>query len=149
MSSEQERNETVLREFVRLIDEGKLDAAFEKVADTVLVHAGGDPVNRDKAYWKVVEGAFLNSFSNGKHEFKHVATAGELVSANLIYTGTHTGQLMGLPATHKAVRIPLMLWVQVRNGQITECWFINDTLQLFTQQLGALPSAALGIAPAA
>jgi predicted ester cyclase len=56
-------------------------------------------------------------------------------------TGTHTGELMGMPATGKKLTVPGMVLSRLQDGMIVEEWEILDMLGMF-QQLGVvtLPS---------
>jgi predicted ester cyclase len=58
-----------------------------------------------------------------------------------IMTGTHQGELMGIPPTGKQVSVPLMVFYRVAGGKIVEFWMNADTLGLL-QQLGAIPALA-------
>ena len=51
------------------------------------------------------------------------------------FTGTHKGDLMGIAATNKPVKIQGMLIGRFEEGQIVEEWEILDQFTMF-QQLG-------------
>jgi predicted ester cyclase len=149
MDGQQERNVRVVLDFIRLIDEHKNSEAFKLVAEDVVVYVGGEPQPKDKAYWVVAENAYTEGFSNGKHAIEHVATQGNLVSVHCVYTATHTGGFMGIPATGKQIRIVLMLWARIVEDRIAEFWCVGDTLHLCWNQLGVIPAQVLGVVPAA
>ncbi len=66
----------------------------------------------------------------------HFIAEGDLVSAFVAVTATHSGEFMGIPATGKAVSANLTDWMRVQNGKVTEHWGVMDTAGLM-QQLGA------------
>lgn len=66
---------------------------------------------------------------------------GDRVAIRSVMTGTHQGELMGIPATGKQVSVPLMVFYQVADGKITQFWMNADTLGLL-QQIGAIPELA-------
>jgi steroid delta-isomerase-like uncharacterized protein len=52
-----------------------------------------------------------------------------------IFSGTHTGDIEGFPATGKKVEIRGFMIMRVENGRIVEDWGITDSLDLH-EQLG-------------
>jgi steroid delta-isomerase-like uncharacterized protein len=56
-------------------------------------------------------------------------------------TGTHKGELMGIPPTGKSVTITGMTIGHFQNGKLVESWENGDTLGLL-QQLGVVPEMA-------
>jgi predicted ester cyclase len=58
---------------------------------------------------------------------------GDLVANRGVFTGTHQGEFMGVPATGKQVTVQFMdLW-RLENGQAVENWVRLDMLGLMTQ----------------
>lgn len=55
-----------------------------------------------------------------------------------VMTGTHSGNLMGIPPTGKAVSILWMDMHRIQGGQIVESWHIEDIAGML-QQLGVTP----------
>ena len=58
-------------------------------------------------------------------------------------SGTHRGELLGVPATDKAITGTGMHVMQCRNGKVVHEWGVWDALGLL-RQLGALPTSAVG-----
>ena len=58
-------------------------------------------------------------------------------------SGTHTGDLQGIPATGKATSGPGMSILHFRNGKVIDDFCIWDTLGML-RQLGVIPAAAMG-----
>ena len=56
-----------------------------------------------------------------------------------VFTGTHTGDFLGVPPTGRAVRFEVMDIVRIADGQIVEHWGLVDQLGLL-RQLGAVPA---------
>ena len=65
----------------------------------------------------------------------------EKVMISITLTGTHTGDLMGIPATGNSLNVHAMILSRLEDGKIVEEWEILDMLGMF-QQLGvvSLPS---------
>jgi predicted ester cyclase len=70
------------------------------------------------------------------------------VAVRRSYAGTHQGELLGIPATGKQVRVGSISIFRVAGGKITENWKQWDRLALL-QQLGVLPAPAAPAAPTA
>lgn len=56
-----------------------------------------------------------------------------------VFTGTHTGNFLGIPPTGRVVRFEVMDIVRIADGQIVEHWGLVDQLGLL-RQLGAVPT---------
>ena len=52
-------------------------------------------------------------------------------------TGTHRGDLFGLPATGRRVQVDQINIEHIRDGRIVEHWRVTDELQLM-RQLGVV-----------
>lgn len=63
---------------------------------------------------------------------------GDYVCTHYTYTGTHDGDLMGLPATDETAEVRGIVINKVEDGKISEGWVVVDFLALF-QQLGLIP----------
>ena len=55
-----------------------------------------------------------------------------------VFTGTHTGEFAGIPATNKSVRLEMIDRVRTRDGKAVEHWGVSDDLGMMTQ-LGVIP----------
>ena len=84
----------------------------------------------------------FDGFRAGLPDFRatilHQAAEDDLVVTHKVFHGTHTGELLGIPATGREVEIVVMDVVRVAGGRIVEHWGLVDRLGLL-QQLGALP----------
>lgn len=66
------------------------------------------------------------------------AADGDKVWTRKTGTGTHQGELFGIPATGKPVSWNIIDIMTIRNGKVTEHWVVADVMSLM-QQLGAVP----------
>jgi predicted ester cyclase len=62
-----------------------------------------------------------------------------MVITRLIFRGTHTGELMGIPPTGRSVVMHSMYADRVVDGKIAERWSLFDQLGML-QQLGVIPA---------
>ena len=56
-----------------------------------------------------------------------------------LHSGTHEGDLFGVPPTGRRVSIESITVERVSDGKIREHWRVTDTLDMM-QQLGAIPA---------
>ena len=67
-----------------------------------------------------------------------LVVAGDRVVGRFVYRATHTGELMGIPASGNTVEMrSIDIW-RTEDGMFAEHWDEINALQLF-QQMGALP----------
>ncbi|MGD0604769.1 MAG: ester cyclase [Streptosporangiaceae bacterium] len=70
-------------------------------------------------------------------------TSGDRVVGRFVYRGTHSGELMGFPASGEQVEMrSIDIW-RVEGGMFVEHWDELNLLQVF-QQIGALPPLSAG-----
>lgn len=76
-------------------------------------------------------------------KFTNLLADGDMVLAWLSLSGTHSGSLMGIPATGKKVSWGQIIIARFAGGQIVESWSNEDVLGLM-QQLGVGGSGSSG-----
>ena len=77
------------------------------------------------------------AFPDFQNAIQELIAEGDTVVARLTYSGTHRGELFGVPATGKRVTYEGVAIVHLRDGKILEGWVLGDTFAL-RQQVGAL-----------
>lgn len=75
---------------------------------------------------------------NGHWDIEEMFSTGDRVVVRWIGSGRHVGELNGIPATGKSVRVDAITIHRMRDGKIAETWEVWDTLGLL-QQIGAVP----------
>lgn len=94
--------------------------------------ADGREANRQ--FWQV----FFTGLPDVSATVEDLIVSGDRVVGRYVYRGTHTGDLMGIPATGKTVEMrSIDIW-RLQGDEFVEHWDELNLLQLF-QQLGALP----------
>ena len=78
----------------------------------------------------------------GAHwQVEDLLTEGDTVVTRWVGTGTQNGDLPGIPATGRPIKVP-GIWMQhIAAGKIVESWQVWDTL-LMLQHLGVIPTPA-------
>ena len=77
---------------------------------------------------------------NGHWEIEEMFSAGDRVAVRWTGSGTHVGEMNGIPPTGKDVRVDALSIFRMEGGKIAEMWEVWDTLG-FLQQLGVAPAS--------
>ncbi|MFC2031079.1 ester cyclase [Chloroflexota bacterium] len=88
---------------------------------------------------KGIIAAFRAAFPDLHVEIVAQIEEGDTVATRTRSRGTHTGELMGVAATGKEIRIEGSAWARIAGGRIVEMWGVADQLTMM-RQIGALPS---------
>jgi steroid delta-isomerase-like uncharacterized protein len=135
----------LVEQHYRNLSTGNLDAEDDLFSPD-LVHV--DPavgtipgLDGFKAYVR----AFHAAFPDERHTLSSLVESGGMVAAEGIFTGTHSGPLVGpagqVPATGRTVRLPFADVFEVEQGRIKRHRLYYDQLS-FLAQLGLLPAPA-------
>jgi steroid delta-isomerase-like uncharacterized protein len=122
--------------YVEMINAHDPDAVDRFVAEDYVNHnafvADGREANRQ--FWT----AFFAGLPDVRVTMEDLVVSGDRVVGRFVYRGTHTGDLMGIPATGQPVEMrSIDIW-RVQNGMFVEHWDELNLMQVF-QQIGALP----------
>jgi steroid delta-isomerase-like uncharacterized protein len=130
--------------YVEMLNTHAPDLVDRFVAENYVNHnafvADGREANRQ--FWT----AFFAGLPDLSAAMEDLVIAGDRVVGRFVYRGTHTGALMGIPASGNAVEMrSIDIW-RVQDGMFAEHWDELNLMQVF-QQIGALPP--LGASPQA
>jgi len=118
--------------------QGKVEVIDEIVADGYVEHQEFPGLEPSKEGLKKFVQLFHAAFSDIKVETLSVGVDGDEVWVHSLFTGTHTGEFAGIPATGKSVTLAMMDRVKTRDGKAVEHWGVSDDLGMLTQ-LGVVP----------
>lgn len=131
-----DQNKRRQHEFIERVQKrGKLDAIDEYLAADVINHTPPPGVPGDLEGAKAIIGAIRAGFPDHDAVVEHMVAEGDLVATYKTFTGTHTGEFMGIPPTGRRATIRVMDFVRYRQGKVAEHWNIVDVAGL-QQQLG-------------
>ena len=129
-------NESVIRNMLQAIQKGD--------AGSVEKYFTPNWVNHDPSLppMQGLEGArqliaLWSGLSNTQIAIEDSVSQGDRVAVRFSMSGTHTGTMMGIPATGKMVNLSATGIFRVVNGKATDNWVNFDALGLL-QQLGAV-----------
>ena len=135
MSTEQ--NKAIVRRFFdEVCNQRKLQVADEIVAATHTYHDPSTPGAEPgpKGLTQTVA-TYQNAFNDAHWAVEDVMAEGDKVVVRWVGTGTHTGDLPGIPSTGKKVNVPGIWMFRIAGGKIAESWDVWDTMGML-QQLG-------------
>ncbi|WP_241961875.1 ester cyclase [Rhodococcus opacus] len=87
--------------------------------------------------------AAISAYQNGVDghwTVEEMFSAGDRVVVRWTGTGTHVGEMNGIPPTGNKIRVDAISIHRLADGKIAETWQVWDTLG-FLQQLGAVPAS--------
>jgi steroid delta-isomerase-like uncharacterized protein len=140
VGDESEHNKQVVRRFIEEVQNKKNWDTFDALHQPDFVNLSAPPgMPNDLDGGRIFLGAFLNAFPDCHFTVDDMIAEGDRVVTKKTFTGTHTGEFMGIPATGKPVKITFVDILRLRDGKIVEHWLSMDQLS-FMQQLGVIPA---------
>jgi steroid delta-isomerase-like uncharacterized protein len=76
---------------------------------------------------------------DGHWQIEDLFSAGDKVVVRWTGSGTHNGELNGIPPTGKPIKVDAITIHRMAGGKIAETWEVWDTLGLL-QQIGVVPT---------
>jgi predicted ester cyclase len=135
-----EENKALVRRYFVAIDEaceaGNADIVDDFLAPEFVEHNPFPGVPPTREGWKQVFKEFVKG-APGYHVVDDLVAEGDKVAGRITAYGKHQGELFGIPATGKEIRVTgIAIW-RIRGGRIVEHWHETDSLGLM-QQLGVV-----------
>jgi steroid delta-isomerase-like uncharacterized protein len=125
------------RVFEEIWNQGLLEVADEIFAPDAILHLGTDELQGPEGFKQYVAG-YRAAFPDIHWTVEDQIAEGEMVVTRLTGTGTHQGEIMGIPPTDLQVTATAIATVRIAEGKIQESWTSWDALGLM-QQLGVMP----------
>jgi len=134
-----ERNRAVIRRFYdELWNQWNVDVAEEIVAPDVRFRGslGTSFVGIDalKGYVEQVRSAF----PDWENQIDELIVAGDTIVARMAWSGTHAGELFGIPPTGRRVTYVGASIFRLHDAKIQDAWVVGDTQELW-RTLRAIP----------
>ncbi|HXW00990.1 MAG TPA: ester cyclase [Anaerolineae bacterium] len=111
----------------------------EFIAADFVSHSMPPGISSDIAGIRQWVGIFHKAFPDAEGGVDQVVAEGDKVAVRFIGTGTHQGDLFGIPPTGKPIRTTGINIFRLEAGKIVEHWNNADDLGVL-QQLGVIPS---------
>src|SRR5262245_50478874 len=129
----------VRRSFDELFTQGKLEVADEVFAKDYVGHDPAMPRDiRGPEEFKQFVRMYRTAFPDLKCTVDAQLAEGDLVCTRFTATGTHRGELMGIPPTGAKLTVTGISIDRMKDGKSVESWTNYDALNML-RQIGALP----------
>jgi steroid delta-isomerase-like uncharacterized protein len=138
-----DQNKDLARRFYgEVVSTGDVDRVTEFCTADFVEHEELPPGTPDgpegvKAFVRM----YREGFPDLKADVEDMVEEGDRLSVRVRYTGTHDGDFMGIPPTHKHIDIEALDIVRIVDGKAAEHWGATDRLGLM-QQIGVIPQEA-------
>ncbi|MFC1718604.1 ester cyclase, partial [Candidatus Poribacteria bacterium] len=127
----------IKRHFEEIWNQGNLGLVDELLAANHVFHDPAAPgVSGHEAYKQLVTG-YRIAYPDIHFAIEEIIAEGDKMLARWTGTGTHQGELMGIPPTGVKVTTPGFTIIRIAGGKIVEEWANWDTLGMM-QQLGVI-----------
>jgi steroid delta-isomerase-like uncharacterized protein len=134
----EEQNKQLIRQFFETFDRQDTERIGQLVSSSnYSLHISGMPP-MDWNETKQFSAAFYSAFPDLRHNIVDMVAEGDKVAIRLNVTGTHKGELQGIPPTGKQVSFTAMDFITLMDGKVAEEWVNADIMGLM-QQIGAIP----------
>ena len=128
-----------LRRLYDLLNAHDIDAFGELLADDVVEHEELPDLDPTKQGIKDFFRMQIAAFPDLAMTPQDIIDGGDKVVARVQFTGTHEGELLGMPATGRTVDVQLIdIMHFADDGLVHEHWGVFDAMAMM-QQLGAAP----------
>lgn len=133
-----DRNKAIVRRFNERVIEALDETAFrELMAPGFVNHTAppGAPTGAE-GMWNTFANVLHPAFADLKVTIEDQLADGDKVVTRKTISGTHTGPLMGIAPTGRAVTISVIDIVRIENGQYAEHWGVNTLPAVLAQLRG-------------
>jgi steroid delta-isomerase-like uncharacterized protein len=141
MGSAEEQNKQMVRQFFEALNRQDTERIGKLVLSiNYFFHFPGMPAmgwKEDKQFIAAINNAFPDLHNN----IVDIVAEGDKVAVRFNVTGTHKGELEGIPPTGKKVSFGAMDFITLMDGKIAEDWLSVDMMGLM-QQIRAIPTDA-------
>jgi len=132
--------ELIRRIFDDVINNGNLDAADELFTEDFVDHGPMGEMHGVPAFKEMVA-MWRAAVPDVRCTVEGLFSEGEMAAWLVRVTGTHTGEMMGIPPTGRAIDLVSPNIGRMRDGRAAEHWADQSMFQ-FLQQIGALEQPA-------
>lgn len=135
----EENKALVRRSFEEVWNDKNLNVIDEIMAPDVVNHSEPPGLPEGAEGSKAFIGMYLSAFPDTRMTIEDMIATGDMVVTRWVATGTHEGELMGIPPTGKHVTVTGISINRISGGRIVEGWGQFDALGMM-QQLGVAPT---------
>ncbi len=139
-----EKNKAIARRVIEEVwNQGKLDVMDEIYATDFILNDPAVGEVRGTEGLKQYVSMYRTAFPDVQLTIEDMIAEGDKVVTRFTFTGTHKGELMGIPPTGVQVTMTGIAISRIAGGKVVEDWVNGDDLGML-QQLGVIPPIGQG-----
>jgi steroid delta-isomerase-like uncharacterized protein len=127
-------NAALVRQSIEAFNANDTERLLAVAAPDLVMHLAEapDPI-RGRESWRQGYEMIRRAFPDLEAHVDDVVAARDRVAVRLSFTGTHSGDFQGIPATGRQIHYVSHEFYRVADGVIAEEWICSDTRSLFEQ----------------
>ncbi len=133
-------NKDLVRKSVEALNAGDVEQFIDCFAPNYVHHDPSSPDITDRETLRAFVEAQGSVFPDRCFTIEDLVSEGDKVTKRWSCTGTHKGEMAGIPPTNNQVTVHATSIYRIENGKFVEGWFLLDNLGVM-QQIGAIPAA--------
>lgn len=134
----EEKNKDFIRVYTEEFWNKQNIAAFDEYLSTDLILHSPDGDQNYEQYKGLCQ-AYFSAFPDLHITTDEIVAEADKVTKVWTANSTHKGELMGIPATGKRIKVKGIEVFRIVDGKIAEIWAVMDNLGMM-QQLGVIPA---------
>lgn len=124
----------LLQTALAALNAGAIEECLARMEQDFIINIAGVPQRTGQDTWKLGVEYFKQAFPDITATIEDIFGSGDRVAVRLTFTGTHTGEFQGIPATGRTVTYSSNELYRISdNGLIAEEWICSDMASLFAQ----------------
>ena len=133
-----EANKGVMRRiFDEVWNQGNMEAIYELFSPNYVAHGLPPQLSPDREGARQFISAYRSAFPDVHAQVEDMIAEGDKVVARVTFTGTHQGELMGIPATGNRINFSSVIITRIEGNQNAEAWVLTDRFGML-EQLGVV-----------
>jgi steroid delta-isomerase-like uncharacterized protein len=120
-----------------LFNRRNLDAIDTFIAPEYVLRTAAEGTPNDREAIRGSIAAYLQGFPDLRITIDQLLAVDDRVVGVFTFTGTHRGELFGMPPTGRSIAVRQIAIYRIAGGQVVEEWEVSDQLGLM-QQLGLI-----------
>jgi predicted ester cyclase len=134
-----DHEQLITRIFDEIVNAGNVDAADELMTEDFVDHGPMGDMSREQ--FKGLIQMWRSAVPDVHCAVESLFVSGDMAAWIVRTTGTHTGEMMGVPGSGRRIELVTPNIGRVRDGRAAEHWADQSMFQ-FLMQIGALPEPA-------
>jgi steroid delta-isomerase-like uncharacterized protein len=129
-----EANAALVRDSFEAFNAGDTERLLAVVAPDLVMHLAEfpEPIH-GRETWREGFELMKRAFPDLEARIDDVVAADDRVAVRVSFSGTHSGEFQGIPATGRRIHYISHEFYRVEDGLIVEEWICSDTASLFRQ----------------